>query len=179
MPQSPKPVPEYNAEYEEYSSKYASPMTKGQTRLGYRSISPAKHQNVASDYDTPDASTSYRPGRDTSPLYYETSPGGRPDVRDGAEAGDALNYPKNIGLTSKLNFSGESTEDSPEMRGYEPRGQDSQNEAQRKIAKQGKGYQMTPTGHTTLNDSSFLSDVSPLRYDPKQYQDTTTKVGRT
>ncbi len=166
---TPKPVPEYNVEYEDYSSKYASPMKQGQTRLGYRSISPTKRQNVAPDYDTTD-SDSYHPGSDQSPTYLDRLSGGRPDVRDGAEAGDMLMYNKTASPVSRLNFSDDS---SPEVRKFEPRGSENSNDSQRNGGdKYGKGYHVMPNSHKTANDSSFLlSNVTPPRYDPMQYQD--------
>eukprot|EP00794_Sanderia_malayensis_P003264 gene3264-3745_t len=170
VPHTPKPVPEYNADYEDYATKYASPVAKGQTRLGYRSISPTKHQTpVAPSYDTTDSPANYRPGHDQSPMYSAGGrySAGRPDVRDGAEAGDG----KAQHVMSKLNFSGDSMNDSSEKRGssggYEPRSQE------RKVYEKQlvKGHDMTPKSHNTLNDISLSSELSPPRYDPKQYED--------
>ena len=165
---SPRQVPEYDVEYEDYSTKYASPLKKGQARLGYRSISPMKHQQQASpnsDYDT----TDFRPGTDQSPGYYDKMAGGRPDVRDGAEAGEpqtasAAEFP----IKSRLNFSAEESDESPDVRSY------------RKLDNgSGKEYRTTPTGPSAANESSnnWLSSKTPPHYDPKQYQDMSLKVG--
>ena len=104
--------------------------------LGYRSISPNKP--LYPGYDVTDSVGSYE-----SPMYKDPKHfGGRPDVRDGAEA-DAVK--------SRLNFSGGDSGEGREMANYHAR------DEQKDFA-------------STSNESPYLSAV-PSPYDPMQYQD--------
>ena len=164
IPPTPRPVPEYDVEYEDYSTRYASPLKKGQAILGYRSISPNKHHPSAADYDTVDNAGGYS----DSPMYRDKTSGGRPDIRDGAEAGEALNGGGKLGdVRSRLNFSGE--DDSPGIGSYQAVGKDYNTPTSDN--RYGKGYPIAPGPEG--NDSPFLLSKasSPPQYDPKQYQD--------
>ena len=142
---SPKAAPEYDVEYEDYSARYASPLKKGQAVLGYRSISPQKPQYPA--YDTVDSAGSYE-----SPIYRDFKhSGGRPDVRDGAEADT---------VKSKLHFSGGDSVERRDIATYQTKSQ----ETPTPLSRYGKEYQ------PASNDSPYQSSMS-AQYDPTQYQD--------
>lgn len=146
MQATPKAAAEYDVEYEDYSSRYASPPKKGQAMLGYRSISPNKP--LYPGYDVVDSVGSYE-----SPMYKDPKHfGGRPDVRDGAEA-DAVK--------SRLNFSGGDSGERRQMTSYHARNE--QNPTS--LLQHGKEFSSTSI------ESPYSSSASSLPYDPMQYQD--------
>ena len=142
---TPKPPPEYDVEYEEYSSVYASPPKRGQAILGYRSMSPNKPPYPG--YDVVDSAGSYE-----SPMYKDSKHfGGRPDVRDGAEA-DAVK--------SRLNFSGGDSGERREATSYQSKTEQSPTA----LSRYGNDNSLTNSG------SPYQPSV-PAPYDPMQYQD--------
>lgn len=142
---TPKAAPEYDVEYEDYSARYASPPKKGQAVLGYRSISPNKMPYPS--YDTVDSA-----GNEPFMYGMQKSSGGRPDIRDGAEAGDAVR--------SRLHFS---AGDSEERRDA-PNSSSKDSNPSTPFSRHGKEYQ-----------SPYIASSASAQYDPMQYQD---KVGR-
>ena len=145
---TPKATPEYDVEYEDYSARYASPPKKGQAVLGYRSISPNKMPYQP--YDTVDS------GGSDSHIYgvQQRNSSGRPEVRDGAEAGDAIR--------SRLNFSScDSGERREPLSDYPDRDAD----ASTPFSRFGKNY-------ATGNGPKFATSPTPAQYDPTQYQET-------
>eukprot|EP00795_Rhopilema_esculentum_P014391 gene14391-5442_t len=157
MASTPRPAPDYDVEYEDYSSRYSSPQKKGQNILGYRSISPNKHHPAG--YDTVDSDSGYLPAAYSAPLHRSAS--GRPDVRDGAEAGESVR--------SRLNFSDGDQEGTPDV--YQTKGNVYSTPISDK--KYGKGYPISSGSQSPGDDSPFLlhSTTATQQYDPKHYQD--------
>jgi len=142
---TPKAPPEYNTEYEDYSSRYASPPKKGQAMLGYRSISPNKTQFAG--YDVVDSGGGY------DPAYSEPKNfGGRPDVRDGAEA-DAVR--------SKLSFGSDNSAERRDEASYQATNEQYETPLRR------YNNDLPPKD----SQSPYQRSLAPTSYNPMQYQD--------